>query len=190
MAGKRELTPKQQLFVQEYLVDLNATQAAIRAGYSAKNAGKIGPELLGKTRIADAVARALAVRSRRTGINADRILEELALVALSDIGDFVEFGPGGIVIKDTKDLDPRVRRALAEVSERRAKHGRTVVFKLHDKVTALTKLGQHLGLFVDRVEHTGRDGGPIQVESNFSGLTDEELATLEKLLAKATPSDA
>ncbi len=189
MAGKRELTPKQQLFVQEYLVDLNATQAAIRAGYSAKNADKIASQLLGKNRVAEAVAQAMARRFRRTGISAERVLEELALVAFADLGDFVEFGPEGIVVKSTEQLDPRVRRALAEVSERRAKHGRTVAFKLHDKVTALTKLGQHLGLFPDRVEHTGKGGGPIQVEGKLSGLTDEELATLEKLLAKAQTPD-
>ena len=71
------LTPKQKLFVDEYLIDLNATQAAIRAGYSPSNADKIGSELLGKTRVSDAIKTAMAERSRRTGINQDRILTEL-----------------------------------------------------------------------------------------------------------------
>lgn len=61
------LTPKQQLFVEEYLIDLNATQAAIRAGYSPNNADKIGSELLGKTRVSEAIKIAMAERSRRTG---------------------------------------------------------------------------------------------------------------------------
>ena len=74
------MTPKQQRFVEEYLVDLNATQAAIRAGYSEKNADKIGPELLGKTRVAEAVQMAQAARSEETGTTAAWVLDELKKV--------------------------------------------------------------------------------------------------------------
>ena len=70
-----ELTPKQQRFVEEYLVDLNATRAAIRAGYSARNAGKIGPELLGKTRIAAALGAAQHELSKRTQITQEQKAE-------------------------------------------------------------------------------------------------------------------
>jgi len=75
------MTAKQSLFVEEYLADLNATQAAIRAGYSARHASEIGHQLLQKNAVSDAVARALAERSRRTGITQDRILKELARIA-------------------------------------------------------------------------------------------------------------
>lgn len=85
-----KLTAKQQTFVEEYLIDLNATQAAIRAGYSAKNADKIGSELLGKTRVAEAVSMAMAERSRRTGINQDRVLQELARIGFAKITDVVD----------------------------------------------------------------------------------------------------
>lgn len=81
------LTAKQQRFVEEYLVDLNATQAAIRAGYSEKNADKIGSELLGKTGVAEAVQEAMAKRSAKTGLTAEKVLadlEELRKMALSD----------------------------------------------------------------------------------------------------------
>ncbi len=71
------LTAKQQLFIEEYLVDLNATQAAIRAGYSARNADKIGPELLGKTRVAEAIKVAQQGRSERTGITQDEVIQGL-----------------------------------------------------------------------------------------------------------------
>lgn len=71
------LTAKQQRFVEEYLIDLNATQAAIRAGYSAANADKIGPELLGKTRVAEAIQAAIALRSERTNITQDDVLKGL-----------------------------------------------------------------------------------------------------------------
>ncbi|KKL62131.1 hypothetical protein LCGC14_2188330, partial [marine sediment metagenome] len=67
------MTPKQERFVEEYLIDLNATQAAVRAGYSEKNAGKIGPELLGKTRVVVAIADAVAKRSERTEITQDQV---------------------------------------------------------------------------------------------------------------------
>jgi phage terminase small subunit len=68
------LTPKQQRFVEEYLIDLNATQAAIRAGYSKKNADKIGSQLLGKTRVAASIRDAQEKRTRRTEITADYVL--------------------------------------------------------------------------------------------------------------------
>ena len=75
--NKRKLTSKQERFVEEYLIDLNATQAAIRAGYSAKNADKIGSELLGKTRVATAIAAAKRARSEATKIDANYVLQKL-----------------------------------------------------------------------------------------------------------------
>ena len=78
------LTAKQQLFIEEYLVDLNATQAAIRAGYSARNADKIGPELLGKTRVAAAIQDAKETRSERTGITQDEVIQGLKKEATLD----------------------------------------------------------------------------------------------------------
>ncbi len=78
------LTPKQARFVEEYLLDLNATQAAIRAGYSARNADKIGPELLGKTRVAEAVKAAQQARSGRTEITQDEVIQGLKKEATLD----------------------------------------------------------------------------------------------------------
>lgn len=92
MAGdKTSPGHKQQLFVQEYLVDLNATQAAVRAGDSLQNAGKIGPEMLGKTRIAEAIRVEMVERIKRTLITADRVLEEYAKIGFADLTEFVEF---------------------------------------------------------------------------------------------------
>ena len=85
-----KLTAKQQCFVDEYLIDLNATQAAIRAGYSVRNADKIGSELLGKTRVQEAVSARMAERSRRTGINQDRVVLELAKIAFVKMTDLVD----------------------------------------------------------------------------------------------------
>ena len=76
-----KLTPKQERFVQEYLVDLNATAAAKRAGYSEKNAGKIGPELLGKTRVSAAIQEAIQRRSQRTEVTQDYVIGKLKAIA-------------------------------------------------------------------------------------------------------------
>ena len=97
-----KLTAKQNKFVEEYLIDLNATQAAIRAGYSPKNAGKIGHELLEKTR--NEIDRAIAERSRRTGINQDRVLRELAKIAFVNPGDVINFDEA-TVKSDAKEED-------------------------------------------------------------------------------------
>lgn len=84
------LTDKQQRFVEEYLVDLNATQAAIRAGYSEDTARSIGSENLTKPDIADAIAAAMAERSERVQITADEVLRELVDVALGDVNELIE----------------------------------------------------------------------------------------------------
>lgn len=87
----QKLTPKQRRFVEEYLVDLNATQAATRAGYSAKTAVKIGSENLRKPAVAEAIAAARLAQSERTGIDADTVLRGLADLASADARDLVEY---------------------------------------------------------------------------------------------------
>ena len=84
------LTDKQKRFVAEYLVDLNATQAAIRAGYSKKTADRIGPELLGKTCVLEEVQKAMADREKRTEITQDRVLNELGKVAFAKAADYTD----------------------------------------------------------------------------------------------------
>lgn len=78
------LTKKQERFVEEYLIDLNATAAARRAGYSAKTADRIGPELLGKTCVSEAITEAMAARSERTEVTQDQVVRELAGLAFRE----------------------------------------------------------------------------------------------------------
>lgn len=78
----KELTPKQQMFCKEYLIDLNATQAAIRAGYSEKTSSRIGPELLGKTWIQSAIQAQMDKRAARVEITADDVLTGIQRVTL------------------------------------------------------------------------------------------------------------
>ena len=93
-AGKK-LYPRREAFAAEYLKDLNATRAAIRAGYSAKTASSIGARLLADAGVARAVEAGMAARARRTEIDADRVVLELARIAFADPRDLMEWGPDG-----------------------------------------------------------------------------------------------
>lgn len=148
-AGKdRGLSVLEVRFAEEYLLDLNAKQAAIRAGYSPKGADVAGCRLLSRERVAEKIRELNAERSKRTGITADRVVKELAIVAFADIGDLADWGPDGVKLKPSKDVSPDARRAVAEVSESRtAKGGVHRRIKQHDKVAALIKLGEHFGLW-------------------------------------------
>ena len=145
-----ELTSKQQRFVEEYLIDLNATKAAMRAGYSKRTARQVGAENLSKPVIATAIQKAMEERSERTGIDQDWVLNNLRSITercmqvepvTDSKGDpvFVENAEGGIVPAFT--------------------------FNSTGANRALELIGKHLGMFVERKEHTGKDGGPIQYEN-------------------------
>lgn len=99
-----KLTAKQKKFVEEYLIDLNATQAAIRAGYSPDTAKEIGCENLTKPNIKTEIDKAMAERSRRTGISQDRVLRELAKIAFVNPGDVINLNQA-TVKSDAKEED-------------------------------------------------------------------------------------
>jgi phage terminase small subunit len=146
---KARLTPKQQKFVDEYLVDLNATQAAIRAGYSSTNADKIGSQLLGKTRVSEAIQQAMQKRGQRTGVTQDQVIRQLAKVAFLDIRDVVTWDEKSIRIRPSADVDGTV---LTEVSETMTESGWTKKIKIADRMRALELLGKHLGTFIPEQE--------------------------------------
>lgn len=158
-----ELTSKQRRFVEEYLIDLNATQAAIRAGYSEKTAGSVGSENLQKPEIAEAIGEAQAKRSKRTEITQDRVLQELARIAFGDPRRVMAWGPLGVTLKDSTSLTDDEAAIVSEVSETVGAAGSSVKIKTADKLGALRLVGQHLGMFKERVEHSGADGGAIPV---------------------------
>lgn len=141
------LNNRQQAFVQEYLIDLNASAAYLRAGYKTGNPDVCGPALLGKIGISEAVAEALKLRARRTEITADRVVQELARVGFADHSEVVEFVNGKVIIKDTKDITEDARRSISELSESITENGRTRKVRFHDKVRALELLGRHTGAF-------------------------------------------
>lgn len=160
------MTPKQKMFVQEYLIDLDQTKAAIRAGFSAATAAQIGHALVGLPAVANAISLARARRAARLEVKADRVLEELCKIAFADRAGIAQVKNGRVKVADTASLNDDQRAALAEVSQ--GKNGISV--KLENKLEALKLIGQHLGMFPNKVEHGGRIG--------TYQLTDEQLAVI------------
>jgi phage terminase small subunit len=180
------LTPKQHRFVKEYLVDLNATQAAIRAGFSAKTAEQAGSRLLRNVKVKAALEQEQASLAERTEITQERVLQELAKIGFADVRRM--FTPGGNLLPPT-DLNDDMAAAVqsVEVVVRRAPGGEqgevehVHKIKLNDKLGALTQIGRHLGMFTDRHEHSGPAGAPITTKPDLSGLTDEQLHALASI---------
>lgn len=154
-----KLTAKQQRFVEEYLVDLNATQAAIRAGYSPHSAREIGCETLAKPYIQEFIGKAIAERSKRTGVNQDRVINELAKIAFANMKDFAVWDEKGVKFKSNDELTEEDTSCVSEITEVEVEtdYGtkRTKKIKLYDKISALEKLGKHLGMFKDNLNITG-----------------------------------
>lgn len=124
-----KLTEKQKRFVQEYLVDLNATAAAKRAGYSEKSASRIAVELLNKTQVSAEIQKQQAKRQKRVEITQEKVLEELAAIAFANGADFATVNQNGIVrITPTSELPDEKRKAIASIKE--GQYGTEV--KVHD----------------------------------------------------------
>lgn len=187
------LTPKQQQFVREYLIDFNATQAAIRAGYSAKTAQVIGAENLKKPMVAAEIQRLSQKTAAKLEITRENIMQELAAVGFARTTDFVKVetepdrrtyihpitgeainAPGGyyqtVRITDTDDLPTEKVAALAGIKQ----GANGIEVKLHDKVRALELLGKAVGMFDNRET-------PIVAENNLfeaiKNSAQEELET-------------
>ena len=149
------LAEKQATFVQEYLIDLNATQAAIRAGYSPGSAARYAIELLNKTHVAEAIKKAMQERNQRVEISQDRILEELARIAFGDLRDAVTWGKEGVKLKESAELTEDQAAAISEVGETVTKEGGSTRIKRHDKVKALELLMRHKGMLNDKLNING-----------------------------------
>ena len=146
------MTGKQKRFIEEYLIDLNATRASIRAGYSPATAKDIGCENLKKPMIRRHIAQAMAERSRRTGINADQVVIELAKIAFANIGDVIDLQTGEI----KTELLPEDSASIQSVKVKTfGEDGLEREIKMADKLKALELLGKHLGMFKDKVELSG-----------------------------------
>lgn len=147
----RDLSAQQTQFANEYMVDFNATRAAVRAGYSTRSAASQGQRLLKNAKVAALIDRLRADLARQTGITAERVLAELGKIAFADAGDYFTWGPGGVTLVDSEDLSPAQRAAVVSVSETTTEHGGTIKLVTADKLSALEKIGRHLGMFHDHV---------------------------------------
>lgn len=191
------LTDKQKRFVEEYLVDLNATQAAIRAGYSEKTAEVIGYENLRKPQIATAIDHAMLVRQKRTEITQDMVLRELARVAFANGADFARIVSKdtsvtavdedgnlqetvrrvqSVELVDTDSVDPDKRAAIAGIKE--GKYG--IEVSSYDKVRALELLGKHLGLFDGKGnQKTAEENNLLEAIQNTEEIDTDDLPEVE-----------
>lgn len=146
------LTKKQKIFCEEYLIDLNATQAAIRAGYSVASAGSIGSENLEKPEIRARIDEALAERSKRTGINADRVLREIARIAFVNAADVINFDSATIAEGASEDDTAAISSVKVKTIPTSDGEGVEREIRLADKLKALELCGKHLGMFKDNPE--------------------------------------
>lgn len=166
------LNLKQQRFVAEYLVDKNATQSAIRAGYSAKTAYSQGQRLLKHVEVAELIATKAEKQVEKLDITAERVLRELALLGFANMEDYMRVGSDGDPYLDFSALSRDQAAALQEVTVEDFKEGRgedardvrRVKFKLADKRAALVDLGKHLKLFTEKVEHSGEVSLTVSAE--------------------------
>jgi len=176
-AKMRKLTAKQKAFIQEYPIDLNGTQAAIRAGYSAKTAEFQASKMLSKGKVQEAIQEALDKRAERTEITADRVLLEIARLAFSDIREYIDIGADGCVqVKTFEDMPKGASRAIQYIKEKKRiiASGKgdgeetilesTFELKLWDKVKALEQLGKHLGFLFNNPDS---DPEPVPIVINL-----------------------
>lgn len=161
------MTPKKQAFVREYLIDLNATQAAIRAGYSPKTAKQQGARLLTDVDVAKAIREAKDARIERVEITQDWVLARLASVAER-------------CLQAEPVYDRKGDRVMVETPD--GEEAPAFTFNAAGANGALGLLGKHLGMFKDKVELTGKDGGPIESR----GEVDVSKLTLDQLRALAS----
>ena len=173
-----KLPPMQDRFVDEWLIDFNGTQAAIRAGYSERSARSIAGRLLTKDNIQREISRRQKDLQRRTEVSQERVVKELARVAFADATDYVqvetrtvekndgtELSYQTVTLTETAELSADQRAAIAGIKQ----GANGVEVKLHDKIKALELLGRHIGMFNDKIEVRAT------VENPFAGLSTEEL---------------
>lgn len=163
------LTSKQSQFVLEYLTDLNATKAAIRAGYSPETARQIASENLSKPDIQEAIQYAIEARSKRTGVTQDMVVNELKRIAFASMKNVARWGASGVAMKESEELSEDDIATVQEASETTNQHGGSLKIRQYDKVKALELLGRHLGMWQAKVEGVPTEDQPL------AELSDNEL---------------
>lgn len=174
------LTPKQLRFVGEYLIDLNATQAAIRAGYSVRRADAIGYENLRKPEIAAHLAEKMKAREVRTEITQDRVLQEYAKLAFLDPRRFYD-GLGQLIAVNLLPADVAAALVGVDVTEAYDKESNSAIttkkIKFADKKGALDSVARHLGMFTDKLDLNVSDKTSIEeVRARIAAIEQKKAA--------------
>ena len=164
------MTPKQQRFVEEYLIDLNATQAAIRAGYSARTANEQGARLLANVSVRSAIAAAKSKRSEETQVNAAWLLARLAQESVADLADLYDERGNVKPVKDWPIIWRQGLVAGVEVETIGAGAGIVTKIKISDRIKRLELIGKHIDVqaFKEKVEVSGQM--QITVSAEDAGL--------------------
>lgn len=150
----KQLSDRQKRFCDEYLVDLNASKAAVRAGYSPRSAPQLGERTLKLPQVREYLDKRRQAQARRTEVTQDFVLGELMKIATADCTDFAVVYKGNRVsLVPTAELPPEKRAAVASVKS--GKDG--VAVKTYDKLRALELIGRHLGMF-EKQEDAADDG--------------------------------
>lgn len=181
------LTSRRRRFIAEYLIDLNAKQAAIRAGYSKKTAKEQAARLLTFVNVRESIDAALSKRIEKIELTADRVLTELSRMGFANMLDYIKTSPDGSAFIDLSKLTRQQAAAIQEITvdeytEGKGDEAREVKrtrFKLGDKRGSLELLGKYLKLWTDKWEGSGPSGGPIPIANiSADNLTDDQLAAI------------
>lgn len=168
-----KLTEKQQRFVEEYLIDLNATQAAIRAGYKPSSARQVGTENMSKPSIRACIDQAIAERSKRTGINQDRVIRELARLAFVNASDVIDMDEASIKCNASEDDKAAIASVKVKTIPTKEGDGVEREIRLNDKLKALELLGKHLGMFKDNININANVSSTKKLDAILEQLGDD-----------------
>lgn len=168
--GRPKLETRHTRFCREYIIDLNASAAAKRAGYSAATAPQIANRLMADPRIHEEISRLMGERVKRTEITQDMVIKELGYIAFGRASHLMKWGPNGIEVKPSEELSDEEIALVAEISETvsgNESQNRSIKLKCNDRLKALELLGRHLGMFKDKVEQSG--SMTLVVSTNVNG---------------------
>jgi len=190
------LSAKHKRFVQEYMVDLNGTQAAIRAGYSPKSASEQAYDLLRKPQIQEALAEQVKARSERCKLTADQVIGELMKLAFSNLADYHLVTEGGLASLDLSKITTDQWAAIKRIKIKRCLDGRgedarmilETDIEMHDKMGPLVNLGKHLGLFRGEGDVSSKEADAAKVVADKEQRHHDHLAHFADRYRRALPA--
>lgn len=149
------LTARQERFCQEYIIDLNATQAAIRAGYSKDSANVEGTRLLANASVAARLREVIQPELKKLEITKEKVLKELYRLAFAKLTDVAKWNESGVRFKSSDEIDEDAAATVKEVVEHVNQNGGSFIIKQHDKNKALEILAKYFGISTEKHDHSG-----------------------------------